>query len=617
MINCDRSPKSLQGPSKGGEVRKECNLDLLTTSLTLLSGGICITIGAAAIGSRHADLLKILSLTQIPFNTAVGFFLAGAGMLAVVRGLHLLAMTCGGSIIALAFLRLVAYLFHLNLKIRFPYQPDNPASPLMGANTALCFAVIGISLMVMNRPARQRSLALGSLGSITFTLVMTAFFGYITEVEVGWGSHVRMDLYTGAGFFAFGLGMIATAWRDSQVERNETPEWLPVLVCIGILTVTLFLWQALIKQEPDQLEKAIRIETASKAILIVGLLMSALLAWMVHLAQTAWLRASQVELANHALEREIVERKQAEEALLESEERYAVSIRGANDGLWDWNLKTNDIFFSPRWKSMLGYDEGDIGEKPEEWFNLVHPDDRQRVNEEIAEHIAGQTPHFQSEHRILCKGNAFRWMLSRGLTVRDKEGKATRIAGSQTDITERKMTIEALARQALYDSLTHLPNRLLFIDRLRRSIQRKKRRNDYLFAVLFVDLDRFKAVNDTLGHSIGDRLLIETARKLESCVRSVDSVARLGGDEFTILLEDIRDLKDVTIVADRIQKELISSVNLEGHDLFTTASIGIAFGLPSYAKPEDLLHDADTAMYRAKTLGKGRHEIFSRVQPSL
>jgi len=210
--------------------------------------------------------------------------------------------------------------------------------------------------------------------------------------------------------------------------------------------------------------------------------------------------------------------KKAQEALKESEERYALAARGSNDGLWDWNLSANVVHFSPRWKAMLGYQEGEIGERPEEWFDRIHDADRERVKKEIAAHQKGLTPHFESEHRVLHKDGSFRWMLSRGVAVHDASGNALRMAGSQTDITEGKVS----------DPLTGLPNRLLFIDRVGRLIKHTKRRKDQLFAVLFLDLDGFKMVNDSMGHLIGDQLLLGVANRLEKCLRSTDTVARLG-----------------------------------------------------------------------------------------
>src|SRR5438067_1341128 len=301
--------------------------------------------------------------------------------------------------------------------------------------------------------------------------------------------------------------------------------------------------------------------------------------------------------------------KRAQEALRESEERYALAARGANDGLWDWNLAANAVYFSARWKAMLGFQDNEIGTNPEEWLERIHDADRERVKDEIAAHQKGSTPHFESEHRMLHKDGTFRWMLSRGLAVNGASGVPLRMAGSQTDITEGKVS----------DPLTGLPNRLLFIDRLGRLIKHAKRRKDYLFAVLFLDLDGFKMINDSLGHLMGDQLLLAVATRLEKCLRSSDTVARLGqgftmarlgGDEFTVLLDDLKDAGDASRAAERLMKELTSPFMLAGKEVFTSVSIGIALSSPSYEEPEDILRDADTAMYRAKSLGKARFEVF-------
>ena len=301
--------------------------------------------------------------------------------------------------------------------------------------------------------------------------------------------------------------------------------------------------------------------------------------------------------------------KKAQEALRESEERYALAARGANDGLWDWNLVTSAMYFSPRWKAMLGFRENEIEDRLEEWIGRIHDADRERVKEEIAAHQKGLTPHFESEHRLLHKDGGFRWMLSRGLAVHDAMGRALRMAGSQTDITERKVS----------DPLTGLPNRLLFIDRLGRLIKHSKRRKDHLFAVLFLDLDGFKMINDSLGHLAGDQLLVGVATRLEKCLRSSDTVARLGetftvarlgGDEFTILLDDLKDPADANRAAERLMKALAPPFLIAGKEVFTSISIGIALSNAVYDQPEDMLRDADTAMYRAKSLGKARYEVF-------
>lgn len=311
------------------------------------------------------------------------------------------------------------------------------------------------------------------------------------------------------------------------------------------------------------------------------------------------------------VEIDLTVRKQMEAALREKEERYALAMQGTNDGLWDWNLKTNEVYFSWRWKSMLDYQEDKIGNTVDQWFSRIHPGDVERVKMEILNHLTELNQQFECEYRILCGGKTYRWMLSRGVIVRDALGKAYRIIGLQTDITDRKVTEEQLLHDALHDSLTGLSNRVLFMERLSHAMSLAKRRRNYAFAVLFFDLDRFKLINDSLGHSVGDQLLIAIARRLQQHLRLGDTVARLGGDEFTILLEDIKDISLVTNIADRLQEELTRPFNLSGQEVFTSASIGITLSTLGYDHPEELLRDADIAMYCAKASGKARYEVFN------
>ncbi|MBI5946140.1 MAG: EAL domain-containing protein [Chloroflexi bacterium] len=299
-----------------------------------------------------------------------------------------------------------------------------------------------------------------------------------------------------------------------------------------------------------------------------------------------------------------------ERKLRESEERYELAARGANDGLWDWNLKKNEIHYSLRWKAMLGFKEEEIGNNPDEWLKRIHREDRKRVQENIISHINGNTPHFENEYRIKHANGSDVWVLCRGLAVRDAGGNAYRMAGSQTDITTRKMAEDRLAYDSLHDVLTKLPNRALFMDRLEHRLENAKRHPKQLFAILFVDLDRFKVVNDSLGHAVGDQLIVATSQRLQQCVRPGDTVSRLGGDEFAILLNEVSDTADATRVADRILARLVSTSMLDSVKRSTTASIGIALFDVNSTKPDDYLRNADTAMYRAKALGGNRHQIF-------
>jgi diguanylate cyclase (GGDEF)-like protein/PAS domain S-box-containing protein len=307
--------------------------------------------------------------------------------------------------------------------------------------------------------------------------------------------------------------------------------------------------------------------------------------------------------------RDVTEAKHAEEALRASEERYALAAQGANDGLWDWDLVSGKIYFAPRWKAMLGYDDADIGTSPDEWFRRLHPDDRERVEWRLLAHTRRLITSFELEYRILHRDGNYRWMLCRGMAVWDEHGRATRMVGSQTDITGRKQAEEQLAYGALHDALTGLPNRTLFMDRLSLALKRAQREK-HLFAVLFLDLDRFKTINDSLGHAAGDELLIAVARRLESVLRPGDTVARLGGDEFAVMLDRLNAPEEAEWIVERIHQALQAPLSVRGHTVYTTASIGLALGNEGYERPEELARDADTAMYQAKMQRRARHVVF-------
>ncbi len=301
--------------------------------------------------------------------------------------------------------------------------------------------------------------------------------------------------------------------------------------------------------------------------------------------------------------------KRVVEKLRESQERYTLAVNGANDGLWDWNLGTNEVYWSPRWKAMLGYEEAEVGITPDEWLDRLHQDDWSRVRQSVAAHIAHGDGHYESEHRLRHRDGTFRWVLCRAAAIRNEAGLATRFAGSLTDITNAKLA----------DSLTGLPNRVLFVDLLERAISRSKRRRDYQFALVILGLDRFKTVSNSLGLSMADRLLVEVADRLQVCLRATDAVtrgghgftlARLGGDEFTVLLDDIDDASDAVRVAERLREALQRPFDVEGQQLFVTASAGITVSSSGYQEPEGVLRDAAIALHRAKAGSATRCELF-------
>lgn len=289
----------------------------------------------------------------------------------------------------------------------------------------------------------------------------------------------------------------------------------------------------------------------------------------------------------HDIDNMLSSLEEAQGTLHVSEARYVRAVTGANDGLWDWNLATDEVYYSPRFAVMLGYDEVARSDTPKLFFNAIHPDDASRVRQQLDDHLAGTTLQFESEFRMLTP-SGYRWMLSRGLAFRNDAGDLLSMTGSLTDISQR----------GIFDPLTGLPNRLLLSNRLTHLIA-SANRETLASAVLFLDLNRFKMINDSLGHHIGDLLLIEVARRLQSCVRQDDTVARLGGDEFVLLLRNI-NTEVTTNLLERISSELAAPYDLDGHRIEIGASIGVVSPLPELASVDDLLRYADIAMYEAK-----------------
>ena len=315
------------------------------------------------------------------------------------------------------------------------------------------------------------------------------------------------------------------------------------------------------------------------------------------------------------LERSIryaISHQRALDDLAQSRERYALAMSAANDGIWDWDLETDLVYFSPRWHAILGHREQANEAPPSAWFDLVHEEDLPRLRAAIDAHLAGQTPHLQSEHRMRHDDGTWRWVLTRGLAIRGPGGAASRMAGSVSDITDQRAAELQLQHDALHDALTGLPNRALFMDRVDQVVQRSSRDPTVGCAVLFLDVDRFKLVNDTLSHAAGDQLLIEIAARIADVLRPGDTVARIGGDEFTILLDGVVVDRDATVVAERVQSALGRSFGLDGHEIRVTASIGVSLSSPRMNAAE-LLRNADIAMYDAKRRGQGRCAVFTEA----
>ncbi len=305
--------------------------------------------------------------------------------------------------------------------------------------------------------------------------------------------------------------------------------------------------------------------------------------------------------------RQVEALRQAERMLVGSEARYRLAADGANDGLWEWDLVSRTMHYSARWKEMLGWGAEEISGTPSEWFDRVHTDERTRLTAVLHQAVDNPGRRFAVEFRIRHRDGSWRWVHCRGAS--DATEDLRRVAGWFTDITERKKADLALRASAFRDPLTGLANRALFMDRLEHAVLRARRRGRTPFALLLVDLDRFKWVNDAHGHPIGDELLQAAGSRLESTLRPGDTVARLGGDEFVVLLESVPTAVSALLAATRIERKLRTPLALHGNAVQVSASIGVVFA-EGRRDASDLLRDADVAMYRAKGHGGGQAVLF-------
>jgi len=296
--------------------------------------------------------------------------------------------------------------------------------------------------------------------------------------------------------------------------------------------------------------------------------------------------------------------------LLETLARYALAVEGSRDGLWHWDLKKNEVYYSPRWKAMLGYRDEEISTAPKEWLGRMTMEDRKVTKELISSHLKGNTHFFENEYRIMHKDGTYRWMLARGLACRDREGHLHRLAGFQTDMTAFKEDERQRKHDSLHDSLTELPNRMLFIDRVEQALARSKA-NKTMLAVLVLGLDRFKNINNSFGRRVGDQLLVEVAHRLRPLLPSTYTAARLGGDEFAILMDEIQDSRVPQRMVSRIHTELGKVFHIAEQDFFIKTSIGVALSTRHYEQAADMLRDADAAKNRAKSQGQGSYELFA------
>lgn len=304
-----------------------------------------------------------------------------------------------------------------------------------------------------------------------------------------------------------------------------------------------------------------------------------------------------------------LERAQMRQALSEVQERFALAVRGANDGVWEWILETGEMHFSRRWRELLGYGVDDLSNSVNEWFDRVHPDDVAALKEDIDAHLSGDSPYHESEHRIRASDGTYRWVISRAVAQR-QNGRPVRMAGSITDTSDFRLREEKIREESRQDALTGLPRREPFMEQLARAVRLADTDDTYCFTVLMVDVDRFRWLADSIGHQAADGMLAILARRLVACVRPGDTVSRFGGDKFAVLLENLRDVDTATDIANRIRMSVHEPFDVEGQTVYTTVSIGLTTSDRGYADVDEVISDVAAAANKAKERGQDRHEVF-------
>jgi len=442
----------------------------------------------------------------------------------------------------------------------------------------------GLATIIIDAHAllRKAGLAEPSDGALRFALRGKDGLGAAGEVFFGNGAVFHQQPALMSVDFPNGSWQLAAVPRDGWQALAPDSWWWRLAGTLLVLLGAMLAW--LWARYPDHLWREVQRATGA-------------------------LRRAQQELEAKVAER-TAELTAANQVLREREAQLAEAQQIARMGSWLWDVPTSAITWSDEVYRILGYRPGEVAASYGAFLSRVHPDDRDAVENAVKVALQRIEP-YSVDHRILLPDGTLRIVHEEARVHYDAEGNPLRMTGTVHDITEAKAIERQLEHMAYHDSLTGLPNRALLRDRLAQAIARS-RRTGRLMALLFLDLDRFKNVNDSLGHGTGDRLLVQVAERLAAHMRTEDTLARLGGDEFTVLLEDLVDTDQAAAVARKLHQALSESFHIDGHEIFVAGSVGISLYPGDGDDVDTLMKHADAAMYRAKELGRGGDQFFSR-----
>ena len=416
-----------------------------------LLGAVVVALGLTVLAgwySHNEALIQVRpQFVPMQYNTALGFIFIGAALLAAVCGLPRMAHACSVFVVCLGIATLFEYIFSVDLGIDQLLMEHyitilSPDPGRMAPTTALCFTLAGAAIALPSRWHQWFTEFCAIAGSLVLGIGSIAIIGYAAGLELvyDWGEITRLAAHTALGFMLAGTALLLLSWRVELEIGSDSPNWLPVPIGIASLVFTLSFWLAL---DPSQ-----SLETANIAhsfLLIGGITLSAMLASLVYFSQRAHKNRSLAESSLRALVLENELRANTEQQLKTAQERWQFALEGNRDGVWDWNLESNEVYYSRRWKQILGFEEDEIANTVDEWRERIHPDDKEQVLVDLNRHFDRETAYYENEHRVRCKDGSYNWVLTRGQVIAwAEDGKPRRIIGTHSDIEQRKKNEESL-----------------------------------------------------------------------------------------------------------------------------------------------------------------------------
>jgi len=596
---------------------KRDNKGLLCLKALILTSGIAsIVLGATVLLGWYTHNVRLIQIdpayVPMQYNTALGFVLSGIGIITVISRHPRVAGLSGIVIAAIGLLTLAQYVFacdigldQLLMKHYITVKTSNPGR--MAPNTALCFSIIGLTLLILASIRKHRWLPIltGVAGAILLGLSLVAFTGYLMGVETafGWGALTRMAIHTSLGFVVLSCGFLVLTWYQGAQNTSGLINTLSVPVGIGVLTITVLLWQALQSELGNDISHD---KTYLNLVLVFGALLAIAIAWAINRAFAEQVQANSARAARKALELDIIERQHAEAALKESEQRFRSIFENAAIGIAQISTEGRYLQVNEAFCNIVGYTSHEILTQGITSRHLTYPDDLPADLKKLANLLETEGASYSVEKRYIRKDGNIAWVHLSVFLMRDEAKVPMYFISAGQDITERKALQLEVERQAQVDYLTGLSNRRHFIEEGEAELARALRYKKPL-SLMMLDIDLFKLVNDTHGHKAGDIVLQKVSQLCEGALREVDIIGRLGGEEFAILLPETM-LEKAVEVAERIRLLIAhTEIALEiGLPLHATVSIGVVTLKGKEINIDTLLHQADEALYEAKRTGRNK-----------